>query len=291
MPGELRWRSFPGRGFDSVSQFPQTQHSLIRRLAETGAERDWQQFLTDYWGPLCRFAARWGRLNLDEAEDVASTTLMALISNDLLNRWVETPNAKLRTLLCGVVRNTISNRARVSSGRERIQREDRDQLVAGGTVRADEAMTDDSAVDEVFYEAWVEEVLQECLAALQAEYLKTGRGDYFRVLYGRICESMNNIQIADALDLKTTDVENYFKRAKQHLGKQLESTVAARVRRYCAPEAAEEEVRVEWNRLGEFLKQHGGLENAVGRSYKMAGEIRKREQKSTIMIMERLTSR
>lgn len=274
-----------------MSQFPQTQHSLIRRLAETGAERDWQQFLTDYWGPLCRFAARWGRLNLDEAEDVASSTLLALVSGDLLGRWVETPNAKLRTLLCSVVRNVISTRARVISGRERIQREDRDQLLAEGTVRADEATPDDSAVDDVFYQAWAEEILQECLTALQADYLQTGRGDYFRVLYGRVCESMNNAQIADALDLKITDVENYFKRAKQHLRTQLESTVATRVRRYSAPQLADDEIRAEWQRLGEFLEQHGGLEEAVRRSYEMAGEIKARERKSTIMILEQLTSK
>ena len=101
---------------------------------------------------------------------------------------------------------------------------------------------------------------------------------------------MNNLQIADALGVKTTDVENFFKRAKQHLRKQLEVTVAARVRRYCDPQIADDEIRVEWQHLGKFLQQHGGLEEAVRRSYEMAGEIKERERKSTMMILEKLTS-
>src|SRR5437879_4084689 len=36
--------------------FPQTRPTLIERLAAAGEERDWQEFLTDYWGPICRFA-------------------------------------------------------------------------------------------------------------------------------------------------------------------------------------------------------------------------------------------
>lgn len=45
--------------------FPDTQASLIIRLSGGGSETDWQQFLSDYWGPITRFAARRGNLPLD----------------------------------------------------------------------------------------------------------------------------------------------------------------------------------------------------------------------------------
>ena len=51
--------------------FPQTRVTLIQRLASGGSEEDWGQFLSDYWGPVCRFSLRWGVGTVDDAEDVA----------------------------------------------------------------------------------------------------------------------------------------------------------------------------------------------------------------------------
>ena len=79
--------------------FPQTRVTLIQRLASGGNEEDWGQFLRDYWGPICRFSLRFGALNLDEAEDVASDTFAVLLEKRLLDRWVSNRSAKLRTLL------------------------------------------------------------------------------------------------------------------------------------------------------------------------------------------------
>src|SRR5262245_13944236 len=100
--------------------FPETRHTLLQRLAESGEESDWRQFLADYWGPLCRFAACRGNLSAADAEDVASQTFMALLSNQLISRWTTHKSAKLRTLLCSVVRNVLSNRARVQAGRAKL---------------------------------------------------------------------------------------------------------------------------------------------------------------------------
>jgi hypothetical protein len=52
--------------------FPQTRLTLIQRRASDGAKEDWRGFLEDYWGPICRFALRYGARNLDDAEDMAS---------------------------------------------------------------------------------------------------------------------------------------------------------------------------------------------------------------------------
>ncbi len=69
--------------------------------------------MNDYWGPLCRFSLRYGARNLDDAEDVASQTFEVLWEKRLLVRWVSGRTAKLRTLLCSVVRNILSHRNRV----------------------------------------------------------------------------------------------------------------------------------------------------------------------------------
>src|ERR1035437_11123351 len=85
--------------------FPQTHLTLVQRLASGSTEDDWQSFLKDYWGPICRFSMRWGARNLDDAEDVAAETFEVLWEQRLLVRWVSNRSAKLRTLLCTVVRN------------------------------------------------------------------------------------------------------------------------------------------------------------------------------------------
>ena len=92
--------------------FPQTRLTLIQRLASDGKDEDWQRFLADYWGPVCRFAMRWGARDLDDAEEVAGHTFAVIWENRLLDRWVSSRSAKLRSLLCAVVRNTLRRRMR-----------------------------------------------------------------------------------------------------------------------------------------------------------------------------------
>lgn len=103
--------------------FPETRQTLIRRIAASGDEESWRQFLGDYWRPVYRFAARWGELSAEDAEDVASTTFEIIIRKQLLARWLSNRAARLRTLLCGVVRNVIANQSRVRAGRARLLRE------------------------------------------------------------------------------------------------------------------------------------------------------------------------
>jgi RNA polymerase sigma factor (sigma-70 family) len=269
-----------------LSRFPETRHTLVRRLADCGSDDDWRRFLADYWRPVCRFAARWGKLRLNDAEDVASVTFVAVWEGRLLQRWSEAPQSRLRTLLCSVVRRVLSNRARVVSGRERIQLEDRHELLRLGTVAADESAPDVDQQD-AFYAAWAEELLQTCLNELQQEYLHSGRGDYFRVLYGKVCEDLGNAEIAAALRRNVTDIENYYKRSRDHLRNRLQTALAEHVRRYCA-EDVEGEVRREWERLKSFLQDCGGLERAVRNSFELADETAARESASRTAILRLL---
>lgn len=243
--------------------FPETQLTLIARLARGGSEADWQQFLADYWGPVTRFAARAGALPADQGEDVAAEAMLVLVRSPLLARWQEQRTGKLRSLLCGVVRNLLSNRQRVVRGRERLLR----QLAERGGLPDVMPVSDTpepSASDlDSFYQAWVDELLASTLRELLSELHAEGRGDYFRALYGRICEGLSAAQIGEALEANPATVENYLRVGKSRLTQSLRQAVRRHVERYSPAEEIESEFRHEWEQLGEHLARFGGIESVL----------------------------
>lgn len=263
--------------------FPATRHSLIQRLAVTGAEEDWRQFLEDYWSPVCRFAAKWGRLQFEDAEDVGSATFQVVITGQLLQRWLQQPTAKLRTLLCSVVRNVLSNRVRIDLGRQRLLRENRGLLQTLALTAIDGDDPTAAETQDAFYAAWAEELVTVTLRALHAEFLESGRADQFRVLFGRVCEGMTTVEVADCLGLPVTTVENHFKRTKQRLADQLEQATRRHVTRYCPVEDVEAEFQSEWRRLGEFLAAAGGLDGMLRQTFDRDDGISLRPRGSAIM--------
>jgi len=264
--------------------FPQTRLTLIQRLAAGGAKEDWGAFLKDYWGPVCRFAMRFGAGNLDDAEDVASQAFEVLWAHRLLVRWVNHRSAKLRTLMCSVVRRILANRGRAQANRQRLARE-----VADSLRRTD--VTSDEQVD-VFYAAWVEDVVHQAVESLAAEYYRRRKGDYVRVLYGRLCRGMTIAEVAEALKRKPSDVDNYYRHARARLGERLETLLREQIGRYCSEAELAAEFQAEWDRLGEYLAEHGGLEEAVRRAYHSLDPIAAAERRSSGIdrAMTRLTS-
>ncbi len=247
--------------------FPQTRLTLIERLAGGGVDADWREFLHDYWGPVCRFARQRGNLTREDAEDVASEALEAIVKNNLLARWSADRSAKLRTLICTVVRNILSNRARVATGRDKVVRDHGGELDRYLDLSA--CGPDDAAIEsaDAFYAAWAEDLLNQAVEGLLAEYNQAGKGDYFRVLHGRICEEMPFADIAASLKLTPAAAEAHFRQAKQRLSDRLQDLVRWQVGRYSSAADADAEFVVEWSRLGDHLRAHGGLEAAVRRSY------------------------
>lgn len=243
--------------------FPQTRLTLIRRLAGGGNDTDWRDFLDDYWPPLRAFAMRWGNLSLADAEDVAAETLQAIVKNQLLDRWQAHRAARLRTLLCSVARNVISNRARVEQGRNRILR----GLAQGAEADLPPSIwtspEPSEEQDDTFYRAWIDDLLDRCVQALLADLHRVGKGDYFRVLYGRLCEGLSLSEVARMLQIPTTTAENYYKAATKRLANVLERAVRRHVQKYCSEGAEDEEFRAEWWQLSAYLQEHGGIENAV----------------------------
>jgi DNA-directed RNA polymerase specialized sigma24 family protein len=252
--------------------FPETRLTLVERLAGGGSEDDWQSFLRDYWGPVCRFALRWGAHGIEEAEDAAAVTFEVLWQNQLLVRWVSNRSARLRTLLCAVVRNVLSNRNRKLAGQGRTLRELATELENELRTTAKEP--------DAFYAAWVEDLVQRSVESLAAEYYRTGKGDYVRVLYGRLCQRLKIAEVAQALELKPSDVDNYFRHARDRLAEKLRELVRRQTAQYSSHDEAEAEFAAEWDSLGRFLSEHGGLEDAVRRAFGLLDPAASQEARS-----------
>ena len=204
---------------------------------------------------------------MQDAEDVAAQTFEAILKNQLLARWESNRSARLRTLLCQVVRNVLANRARQLETRERRLREYTEQTAGDGPLVVHESSDPAVIEDDTFYVAWIEALLTKCIDCLMTDLHSRGKGDHFRVLYGRLCEGLSTPDVSQALDIKMTAAENYFKSTKKRLADLLKLTVREHVERYTDEHEADDEFRREWATLGDYLQKNGGLELTVRRVY------------------------
>jgi RNA polymerase sigma factor (sigma-70 family) len=232
-------------------------------VATKGDERDWYQFLSDYWMPVCRFAQRRGQLGIEDAEDAAADTFEAILRNQLLQRWVLARSSKLRTLLCAVVRQVLSNRARVQKGRRRLLKKHIHELRRRTDVLTIKGPDEGAEEADEFFAAWVESILLQVLESLMQEYRSKGRVEYFRVLHSRVCERMTAAQISKLVGIKIDDVQNYYRAARKRLTSVLKKLVREHVHRYCGAQDLDAEFDSEWCRIARYLTEHGGLEHAI----------------------------
>jgi hypothetical protein len=114
-----------------------------------------------------------------------------------------------------------------------------------------------------FYRAWIADLLERCVQRLLTDLHRAGKGDYFRVLFGRVCEELSTREIADMLQIETATVENYFRAARKRLAEELEQAVRRHVERYCDEGSLDDEFRAEWSRLSAYLLGHGGIESSL----------------------------
>lgn len=245
--------------------FPETRLTLIQRLTAGGTAGDWQDFLGDYWGPVCRFALRSGAGQINDAEDVAVQTFEVLWESRLLVRWIANHTARLRSLLCSVTRKILANRHRVRAGRDRLARD-----VADNWTQPE--ATEDQQI-AVFYAAWVEDLLRRAVESIAAEYYREAKGDYVRVLYGRLCQRLTIAEVASTLGIQPSAVDNYFRHARQRLASALQSFLRQQIESYTAAEEVEQEFQTEWQQMGDYLTGHGGLEEAVRRTYELMDPV------------------
>ena len=157
---------------------------------------------------------------------------------------------------------------------------------AAGEVFREESA--ESAQVDVFYAAWVADILEQAVQSLLEEYHRAGKGDYFRVLYSRICEEMTMPEIADSLSISLTSVENYFKAARKQLASKMEELVQAHTARYCQSADCQQEWQAEWLRLGTYLTAHGGLDDVL-RKAASGRSIFSQQQRKTTLISSTLS--
>lgn len=246
--------------------FPDTRLTLIQRLACGASEDDWRVFVQDYSGPIRRFALRRGARNLAEADEVAAQTFETLWEAKLLVRWLANRTAKLHTLLCAVAWRIVSGRLRDERHRQRAIRQWAKQLGPPESLAADQA--------DLFYRAWVEDLLQRAVDLVARDYYRANRGDYVRVLYSRLCEGLSVAETADLLELRYSDVVSYYRHARQRLAAQIRQVLRNHIARYCSEDDAQSEFEDEWQRLANYLERHGGLEEAVRAAYEVCDPIR-----------------
>jgi len=247
--------------------FPETRPTLIARLADGGDGTAWEQFLNDYWGPIVRFAVRIGRLPVDQAEDAASETLLVIFRSKLLLRWQNSPTGKLRSLICGVTRNLLANRQRVEQGRRNLLADLAEQGGVPGALPVYDSPEPAAANDDedIFYQSWADDLLAQAMRAVREQLYAEGRGDYFRALYGRVCEGLSAGDIAQSLGVSAAAVENFLRIARSRLTRTLQVAVQEQVERYSPAADAKAEFEREWHELAEHLDRVGGLETAIRR--------------------------
>lgn len=268
--------------------FPKTPITLIQRLATQSDNADWNEFLRDYWIPVCRFAQWQGGLSYEDAEDMASATFEVIFKNALLKRWVSDRNAKLRTLLCAVSRNLISNHLRVRKGRKRLLRDHADRFDDRFVLKNVDVPAEQQ---DQFYAGWADDVIQQVLDQLMHEYHAKGRGDYFRVLHGKLCDRMTMREIAESLGISVSTADNHYKHVRQRLGVLLESAIRHHVQRYVPPSEVAGEFAAEWADLANHLKDQGGLEAAIERAWmKDDTQSPDARQQSLAKVMTRLNT-
>ncbi len=129
-----------------------------------------------------------GADDLNEAEEIASQTFETIWVNRLLDRWVSNQAAKLRSLLCAVVRRIVSNRNRNRARQGRFH--------LGATPDMEDLEQPPDEAEDSFYAAWVEEIVHQAVDLLAAEYCRQNQADRIRVLYGRLCEGLSIAEVA-----------------------------------------------------------------------------------------------
>ena len=114
---------------------------------------------------------------------------------------------------------------------------------------------------------------RRAVESIAAQYYREAKGDYVRVLYGRLCQRLSIAELAGALEIQPSAVDNYFRHARQRLADALQALLRQQIDSYAAAEEAEQEFQVEWQQVGAYLSDHGGLEEAVRRTYELMDPV------------------
>ncbi|MBK8093328.1 MAG: sigma-70 family RNA polymerase sigma factor [Verrucomicrobiaceae bacterium] len=168
--------------FTRAGQFPDTPWTQVRLAggADTLARESFGTLCRLYWAPLYGFARRSG-MAPEEAEDVAQSFFLHLMQEETI-QTADSEKGRMRSFLLGSMKRFISNWRRDAAA---VKRGGRLQRVEFDTreVEAVCARSADGLSADAFYERrWAVALLEHAMRALEAEQVRQGKSEHFRVL-------------------------------------------------------------------------------------------------------------
>jgi RNA polymerase sigma factor (sigma-70 family) len=213
-------------------EFLPTRWSLLQRArsADSGEARQaLEELCREYWFPLYAFVRRRG-FDAHEAEDVVQSFLARLIEKDDLGS-VSPQKGRFRSFLLAALQNFVANwRAREQSlkrggGARRLEFDIHEADARLGLVARE------SEPPELAFErAWARELMQRCVADLEAEYRTSGRGPVFDALKTALQSSdYDSAAAVDALGLTEGAVKVAVHRLRARFRERLRARIAETV--------------------------------------------------------------
>jgi len=236
--------------FDRV--FTTTHWSVVftagRREAEHAAEA-LEKLCRGYWRPVYVFLRRSG-LMAHDAEDVAQAFFERVLSRDYL-RGVDPNKGKFRCFLLAMLRHFLANHRRDARAQKRGGKL---EFVCIDSETVDELELSPAAfyasAEQSFDRQWAMALLEQVVAALQAEYEAAGKAGLFDRLRIFLTGERGDVRYADlAQSLNTTEaaLKMTISRLRKRYGELLRLEIARTV---SSPEEADEELRALFAALG-----------------------------------------
>jgi len=212
------------------AEMPSTMWTLIAQ-ARRGGRDALETVLRKYRPPVLSFVRAAG-FPPHEAEDVTQEVLLVLVQDDVVAK-ADRDRGRFRSLLLAVTRHTISAWRR-AGGREKRGGGVRTLSLEGGPgddAPRLEAMLSAPATDDAFDHLWIENLVRIGMNRLREECERDGT-PHFRALLMHASEQRPYAEIAAALGVALSDVQNYLHRAraqlKRHVLKEIQEYSSSR---------------------------------------------------------------
>ena len=233
-------------------EFLTTRWSLVEAAGGSDSERAraaLAELCADYWYPLYAYVRRCG-VDADQAQDVVQGFFADLIERGDLGRLTRGAG-RFRGFLKVAVRNHLSNvrdrerAAKRGGGRVRLAVD-----LEGAAERYAREPATEEAPERAFDRLWALELLERCVAELEAEYASSGRGPVFAELKGALQggdEGLDSAAAAARLHTSEGALRVAVHRLRKRFGERLRARIAETV---ASPAEVEDELDDLFRALG-----------------------------------------
>jgi RNA polymerase sigma-70 factor (ECF subfamily) len=224
--------------------FPETFWTLIQKAKQKDPQA-MNEIVRIYRPPIVNFL-RYKGVSEHDADDLAQEVFLAICQDKFLSK-LDKCKGKFRSVLCAVTVNILKMRQRDQG---RIKRGGGGKKVAIGSDEQD-GMIDDviartPSPEQQFTAEWIQTLVNRAVDKLRNQGGKLGPV-YHKVFLMHKMDGASHVEIAKALKMKESDVNNYVHAAK----KKLREFIEEEIRTYCS---SQEEYELE---VGELLALTG----------------------------------